>query len=104
MPSSDDSRDGGASDRWFVTNGVVALGPVSFELVLRGVAYGRIPAGSFMRHESWQVWRKLEDIDSQSVGNRRQPIEDLAQHSAGVETRERGAYSQPPPPPSGAEL
>jgi hypothetical protein len=92
------------TDRWFVTNGVVAVGPVSYELVLRGVAYGRIPPGSFMRHESWQVWRKLEDIDAQSVGNRRQTIEDLAQHSAGVETRERGAYSQPPPPPSGAEL
>ncbi len=30
------------TDRWFVTNGVVAVGPVTFDLVLRGVAYGRI--------------------------------------------------------------
>jgi len=105
MRSPDDSRDGGAVDRWFVTNGIVALGPVSFELVLRGVAYGRIPAGSFVRHESWQVWRRLEDIESQSARDRRQIIAELAQHSAGVEKRARSvAFSQPPPPPTGAEL
>ncbi len=104
MPSSDDSRDGGSSDRWFVTNGIVAMGPVSYELVLRGVAYGRIPAGSFVRHESWQVWRRLEDIEAQSVGNRRQIIADLAQHSAGAEKRARSLGSLPPPPPTGAEL
>jgi hypothetical protein len=104
MRSPDDSRDGGASDRWFVTNGIVALGPVSFELVLRGVAYGRIPAGSFIRHESWQVWRRLEDIDNQSSGTRRQIVAELAQHSAGAEKRARSVFSLPPPPPTGAEL
>src|SRR6187402_460998 len=92
------------SDRWFVTNGVVAVGPVTYELVLRGVAYGRIPAGSFVRHESWQVWRRLDEIEAQSAGNRRQTIEDLAQHSAAVEARARSRFSEPPPPPSGAEL
>jgi len=103
MRSPDDSRDGGA-DRWFVTNGIVALGPVSFELVLRGVAYGRIPAGSFIRHESWQVWRRLEDLENQSSGTRRQVIAELAQHSAGAEQRARSVFSLPPPPPTGAEL
>lgn len=92
------------SDRWFVTNGVVAVGPVTYELVLRGVAYGRIPAGSFVRHESWQVWRRLEELEAQSAGNRRQTIEDLAQVSAGTEARARSRFSEPPPPPSGAEL
>jgi hypothetical protein len=105
MRSPDDSRDGSAFDRWFVTNGIVALGPVSFELVLRGVAYGRIPAGSFVRHESWQVWRRLEDIENQSAANRRQIIADLAQHSASVEKGGRtAAVSQAPPPPAAAEL
>jgi hypothetical protein len=104
MHSAQNSHDNGVSDRWFVTNGVVAVGPVSYELVLRGVAYGRIPAGSFVRHESWQVWRRLEDIEAQSAGNRRQTIEDLAQHSAAVEQRARSRFSEPPPPPSGAEL
>jgi hypothetical protein len=92
------------SDRWFVTNGVVAVGPVTYELVLRGVAYGRIPVGSFVRHESWQVWRRLEDLEAQSAGNRRQTIEQLAQHSAGAEQRARSRFSEPPPPPSNAEL
>jgi len=101
---ANDSHDAGSIDRWFVTNGVVAVGPVSYELVLRGVAYGRIPAGSFVRHETWQVWRRLEDIEAQSAGNRRQTIEDLAIRSAEVEKRARSAFSEPPPPPSGAEL
>src|SRR4051812_41073667 len=104
MRSPDDSRDGGASDLWFVTNGVVALGPISFELVLRGVAYGRIPTGSFIRHESWQVWRRLEDIDNQSSSTRRQVVAELAQHSEGAEKRARSVFSLPPPPPTGAEL
>ena len=104
MQSAQNSQDGGSSDLWFVTNGVVAVGPVSYELVLRGVAYGRIPAGSFVRHESWQVWRRLEDIEAQSAGNRRQTIEDLAVHSAAVEQRARSRFSEPPPPPSGAEF
>lgn len=104
MHSAHYPQDSGKSDRWFVTNGIVAVGPVTYELVLRGVAYGRIPAGSFVRHESWQVWRRLEDIEAQSPGNRRQTIEALAQHSAAVESRARSIFSEPPPPPSGAEL
>src|SRR5262249_16506547 len=34
------------SDRWFVTNGVVAVGPISFDLLMRGAAHDRIPRGS----------------------------------------------------------
>ena len=92
------------SDRWFVTNGVVAVGPVTFELVQRGVAYGRISTTSFVRHESWQVWRRLDEMDSLSAVHRRKTIEDLANASAGVEERARSVFSEPPPPPSGAEL
>jgi hypothetical protein len=92
------------SDRWFVTNGVVAVGPVTFDLVQRGVAYGRISTTSFVRHESWQVWRRLDEMDSLSAVHRRKTIEDLASASAGVEQRARSVLSEPPPPPSGAEL
>src|SRR3954466_408516 len=104
MSSPDDSRDGAGPDRWFVTNGIVALGHVWFELVLRGVAYGRIPAGSFVRHESWQVWRRLEDIEAQSAGGRPQTVAAPPQHSAAAEKRARSIFSEPPPPPSRAEL
>jgi len=86
------------SDRWFVTNGVVAVGPVTFELVLRGLAYGRISTSAFVRHESWQVWRRLEELQALSTGRRRKTVEDLASASAGVDMRARGPFSQPPPP------
>jgi hypothetical protein len=92
------------SDLWFVTNGVVAVGPVSFELVLRGVAFGRIATSSFIRHESWQVWRKLDEMEALSAVHRNKTIEDLATASAGVEERARSRFSEPPPPPSGEEL
>lgn len=92
------------SDSWFVTNGVVAVGPVTFELVLRGVAYGRISTSSFIRHESWQVWRKLDEMESLSAVHRNKTIEDLATASAAVEQRARSIFSEPPPPPSGEEL
>ena len=103
MQRAPDSRTT-PTDLWFVTNGVVAVGPVSYELILRGVAFGRIPVGSFVRHESWQVWRRLEDIEAQNASHRSQTIQELALRSAAVETRARGALSEPPPPPSGAEL
>jgi hypothetical protein len=91
-------------DRWFVTNGVVAVGPVSFELLLRSVAQGRIPRGSFVRHDTWQVWRRLEDIGALSRDGRQRTIEDLALLSSSLELRAQGPLSEPPPPPSGQEI
>jgi hypothetical protein len=87
-----------------VTNGVVAVGPVSFELLLRGVAHGRIPNGSVIRHESWNVWRRLEDIGAMTSDGRQRTIMDLAALSASLELRAQGPLSEPPPPPSGQEL
>lgn len=51
-----------AGDRWYVTNGVSPVGPVSFDLLLRGVEAGKVPAGSFIRHEAWKVWRPLAEV------------------------------------------
>lgn len=88
------------SDRWFVTNGVVAVGPVSFDMLLRGAAHGRIPSGSFVRHESWQVWRRLDEIESLPPDGRQQTVADLATLSAGLESRAiHPVHSVPPPPP-----
>jgi hypothetical protein len=87
-----------------VTNGVVAVGPVTFELVLRGVAYGRISTSAFVRHESWQVWRRLDELEALSTGRRRKTVEDLASASAAAEQRARSPLSEPPPPPSRDEL
>lgn len=64
-------------DRWFVTNGVVAIGPVSFETMLRGVAAGQIPRGSLVRHESWTAWRGLKDIGALPLDGHARDVEDL---------------------------
>jgi hypothetical protein len=91
-------------DRWYVTNGVVAVGPVSFELMTRGVQAGRIPPGSFVRHESWKVWRRLEDIEALSATKRQEAVERLAAVSAAAEERASSPYHEPPPPPTEEEL
>jgi hypothetical protein len=87
------------NDRWFVTNGVVAVGPISFELLMRGAAHQRIPRGSFVRHESWQVWRRLDEIGSLPADGREQTVEDLATKSAGLESRASSPLESAPPPP-----
>jgi hypothetical protein len=92
------------ADRWFVTNGVVAVGPVSFDLMTRGVAAGRIPPGSYVRHEAWKVWRRLEDIESLSTSKRQEQVELLANVSAAAEERASNPYNAPPPPPSAEDL
>ncbi len=104
MLQVDSGNESGPSDRWFVTNGIAAVGPVTFELVLRGVAFGRIASGSFIRHESWQVWRKLDEMESLSPVHRNKTVTELATASAGVEQRARSVFSEPPPPPTGEEL
>jgi GYF domain 2 len=91
-------------DRWYVTNGVVAVGPVGFELLIRGVEAGRIPPGSFVRHESWKVWRRLEDIEALSATKRQEAVERLAAVSAAAEERASAPYHEPPPPPTEEEL
>jgi hypothetical protein len=92
------------TDAWFVTNGVVAVGPVSFDLVTRGVAAGKIPPGSYVRHDAWKVWRRLEDIETLSTSARQEQIKLLATASAAAEERASNPHHEPPPPPSVEEL
>lgn len=54
--------DRAAADRWYVTNGSTAVGPVALELVERGVEAGRIPVESYIRHEMWKIWRPLTEL------------------------------------------
>ena len=91
-------------DRWYVTDGVVAVGPVQFDLLARGVAHGRIPSGSLVRHESWKVWRRLEDVEGLSEEDLKSAVEHFADISARAKERATGPNSLPPPPPSDEEL
>ena len=85
-------------DQWFVTNGVVALGPVEFDRLASGVAHGRIPSTSFVRHQSWKVWRELSEIEGLSAVDRLETVRRLAGISSGAEERAADPRSYPPPP------
>ena len=53
---------GKGADKWYVTDGMNAVGPVELTLLVRGVEAGRVPLDSFVRHEAWKVWRPLADF------------------------------------------
>lgn len=57
-----DSLERAAADRWYVSNGVTAVGPVNTDLLARGIEAGKVPLESFVRHEAWKVWRPLTEI------------------------------------------
>jgi hypothetical protein len=92
------------ADLWYVTNGVVAVGPVSFDLLTRGVAAGRIPPGSYIRHEAWKVWRRLDEIEALTIDKRQEQVARLANVSAAAEARASNPRNEAPPPPSTEEL
>lgn len=50
------------ADRWYVTNGATAVGPVNLDLLARGVEAGKVPLESFVRNETWKVWRPLSEL------------------------------------------
>lgn len=54
--------DRNVSDRWYVTNGATSVGPVSLNLITRGVEAGKVPLESFVRNETWKVWRPLVEL------------------------------------------
>jgi hypothetical protein len=54
--------DRATADRWYVTNGATAVGPVALELVERGIEAGKIPVESYIRHEMWKIWRPLSEL------------------------------------------
>ena len=47
---------------WFVTNGDVTVGPVTTNLLVRGVLYRRVPDECLVRERTWSAWRHLERI------------------------------------------
>ena len=73
-----------AADRWYVTVGHAAVGPVNLDLLARGVEAGKVPLGAFVRHEAWKVWRPLselaifEDGSGDDVVVQRDSIDDLS--------------------------
>jgi hypothetical protein len=71
-------------DRWYVTNGATAVGPVHLDLIARGVEAGKVPLESFVRHEAWKVWRpfrelaEITDDDGQLIAGGRLSTDDIS--------------------------
>jgi hypothetical protein len=47
---------------WFVSNGDKTVGPVSTNLLLRGIAADRVPNDCMVRERSWHDWRALDSV------------------------------------------
>jgi hypothetical protein len=47
---------------WLVSNGMITVGPVGTELLLRGVMHGRVPSSSWVRQTGWRSWREVGKI------------------------------------------
>ena len=102
--SSGLSADPYRESRWLATDGVVALGPVPFELILRRIAEGRLQKCALIRHETWQVWRSLSELANLSGEERARAVESCAGLSASLDARASSPDDVPPPPPSSEEL
>ncbi len=82
-------------DSWFVTNGVVSIGPISYALLQRGIAHARIPAGSQVRHTSWRVWRPLREIQELTEDARSAAVRELARVTEQAEERASQPFNEP---------
>lgn len=50
------------NDRWYVSDGATAVGPVGLDLIARGIREGKVPLESYVRHEAWRVWRPVCEV------------------------------------------
>lgn len=50
-----------AGGLWYVSDGVRVVGPVTADLLRRGIEAGKVPDDSVVRHESWSDWRTIEE-------------------------------------------
>lgn len=57
-------RIGGAArrPRWLVSNGAKVVGPVSTDLLLRGLECGKVPHDCLIRDKEWSEWREAHQI------------------------------------------
>lgn len=47
---------------WFLRDGLVTVGPVSTNLLVRGVIEERVPSDCLVRERAWKAWRHLDRI------------------------------------------
>ena len=91
-------------DSWFLTNGIMAAGPTPFDNVARSVAEGRVSRAVFVRHASWNIWQRYEDIELLDTLALGRLVDRLGRASAAIEDGSRELRSDTTPLPSSDEL
>ena len=91
-------------DSWFLTNGIMAAGPTPFDNVARSVAEGRVSRAVFVRHSSWNVWQRYEDIESLDTLALGRLVDRLGRASANIDERSQDFCGDTTPLPSSEEL
>ncbi len=51
-----------AAPNWYVTNGQAVVGPVNTNLLLRGIAQGRVERECYVAQHSWSNWREQKYV------------------------------------------
>jgi hypothetical protein len=76
-----------AADRWYVSVGHAAVGPVNLDLLARGVEAGKVPPGAFVRHEQWKVWIPLSELAviEGDVGEARRLSDDISADASSMD-------------------
>ncbi|HKO92506.1 MAG TPA: hypothetical protein VJU61_15200, partial [Polyangiaceae bacterium] len=46
------------ASNWYVTNGSAVVGPVNTNLLLRGIAHGKVGRECFVAQHNWSNWRE----------------------------------------------
>jgi hypothetical protein len=91
-------------DLWYITNGIMAMGPTPFDNVARSVAEGRVGRSAFIRHASWKVWQRYEDIEALDTLALWHLVDRLGRASSDVHSRIQPPASDEPPPRTNEEL
>jgi len=69
-----------SSNAWYVSDGDSVVGPVSLDLLLRGVAHGRVSPDCMVRQPSWSKWRyvtELRELRRPESENLRAQVDDI---------------------------
>jgi hypothetical protein len=85
-----------AVDRWYVSVGHAAVGPVNLDLLARGVEAGKVPLGAFVRHEQWKVWIPLSELAviEGDGGDARQPSDDITTEGSWMDPIDSAALDE----------
>lgn len=91
-------------DSWYLTNGIFTTGPTPFDNIIRLVAEGKVARTASVRHASWNVWKRYEDLESLDTLVLWHLVERLAQASSNALPRPPLDVTAETPAPTSEDL